>query len=70
MPKIVTRQTRIAETREATDKLNVAIRAALDSEHRSKVTDEERAKLWADVAREAGQVQRRTRQLAGLGRGG
>lgn len=70
MPKIVTRQTRVQETRESGRALASALRAALDSENRTKVTDTERAELWAAVATEAGAVQRRTRQLAGLGRGG
>lgn len=70
MPKIVTRETRIAETRQYGAALESALRAALGGEGDPSNTDTEREALWAQVANAAGQVQRRTRQLAGLGRGG
>ncbi len=70
MPKIVTRQTRIAETRIYGDALATALRVARAGETDPDNTPEEREALWAQVAESAGQIQRRTRQLAGLGRGG
>ena len=70
MPKIVTRQTRIIEASTAGVALQQALNAANASETDPNVDDAERAELWATVAHEAGQIQRRTRQLAGLGRGG
>lgn len=70
MPKIVTRQTRIIETNNAGDQLRAALQAANAGEGDPDNTTEERAELWSQVAWAAGQVQRRTRQLAGLGRGG
>lgn len=70
MPKIVTRQSRIIETTNAATYLEGHLSAAVAAESDPDNTDAERAELWAKVAHEAGQVQRRTRQLAGLGRGG
>ncbi len=70
MPKIVTRQSRIAETRQGAHELRTALAAAWASESDPDATDAARLDLWADVANAAGQVQRRSRQLAGLGRGG
>jgi hypothetical protein len=70
MPKIVTRQTRIIETRNAASDLRSALAAAHASETDPDNTDAERAELWAEVAEASGQIQRRSRQLAGLGRGG
>lgn len=70
MPKIVTRETRIAETRQYGTNLDAALAIALASETDPDNTDGERMALWSDVAEAAGQIQRRTRQLAGLGRGG
>ncbi len=70
MPKIVTRQTRIIEADTSVQKLRTANAAAKAAETDPNVTDAERLELWAEVATLAGAVQRRTRQLAGLGRGG
>ena len=68
MPKIVTRQTRVAESHDNGELLARALRTAKHVE--TNGTDAEREAAWADVANYAGQIQRRTRQLAGLGRGG
>lgn len=70
MPKIVTRQTRIIEADSAGQALRTALAAAKASESDPSNATEDRAELWAEVATLAGAVQRRTRQLAGLGRGG
>ena len=70
MPKIVTRQTRIVEADASGQQLRHALAAAKASEIDPNATDGDRALLWAEVATFAGAVQRRTRQLAGLGRGG
>lgn len=59
MPKIVTVETR---TREALDAAS-AIRTATTSAPQSEAE-------WAAVAEAAGKLQRKARQLAGLGRGG
>lgn len=68
MPKIVTRQTRISEVNASADRLAAARNYAANAERDGSEAD--RAQAWADVATEAGAVQRRARQLAGLGRGG
>jgi len=70
MPKIVTRQTRIIETTNAAQQFDGDLAAAIASETDPSLSDAERCELWAAVATNAGQVQRRARQLAGLGRGG
>lgn len=70
MPKIVTRQTRIIEASTAGVLLKQALEQANASETDPNVGDDERLELWGEVATLAGTVQRRTRQLAGLGRGG
>lgn len=66
MPKIVTRESRIAEVRNEAHGLATAIAAANAAENRG----EDAQSYWADVATRCGAIQRRTRQLAGLGRGG
>lgn len=70
MPKIVTRQTRIAESRAHAAELAAQIAGAVAADSDPNVTDAERAAAWGLVAESAGAIQRRTRQLAGLGRGG
>jgi len=70
MPKIVTRQTRIIETTNAARQFSADFYAAVVGESDPSLSDAERCELWAAVATNAGQIQRRTRQLAGLGRGG
>lgn len=70
MPKIVTPADRKREARVEAQKMADAIGYALASDTDPSVTDAERAELWAVVANHAGQVQRRSRILAGLGRGG
>lgn len=70
MPKIVTRTTRIIEADRAGQDLRTALAAAKAGEATPTLSDGARAELWAEVATLAGAVQRRTRQLAGLGRGG
>lgn len=70
MPKIVTRQTRIVEATTAATYLDGALAVAVAGESDPDNTPAERDALWAEVATLAGAVQRRTRQLAGLGRGG
>jgi hypothetical protein len=70
MPKIVTRQTRIIEADSAGQDLRSALARAKASETANGLTETDRAEAWAEVATLAGAVQRRTRQLAGLGRGG
>lgn len=65
MPKIVTNESRAAEVKAASRGLASAIDKAMAASDTS-----EAMALWADVATRAGQIQRRTRQLAGLGRGG
>lgn len=54
MPKIVTEASRIAETERFAQDLAIFIRQG----------------NWKAAAEAAGQIQRRTRLLAGLGRGG
>ncbi len=70
MPKIVTRQTRILETRDSLAQLRAAENYAMAVETDADATEADKAAKWAEVATLAGAVQRRTRQLAGLGRGG
>lgn len=70
MPKIVTRESRIAEVKEHARGLATAIQTATAAESDPSNTAEEVQELWADVATRCGAIQRRTRQLAGLGRGG
>jgi hypothetical protein len=64
MPKIVTNESRAAEVKAASRGLAAAIERAMSAEGTEAMA------LWADVAKRAGAIQRRTRQLAGLGRGG
>lgn len=70
MPKIVTRQTRIAEAQHSAARLRSAMAGAREMETVRDATDREKAAMWAEAAEAAGQIQRRARQLAGLGRGG
>lgn len=70
MPKIVTREGRIVEVRSAAHGLATAIATATAAESDPSNSEAEVQELWADVATRCGAIQRRTRQLAGLGRGG
>lgn len=60
-----TREQRIAEVKTQMKGLSAAITAAEKAEGTPKAEE-----LWADVSKRTGAVQRRTRQLAGLSRGG
>jgi hypothetical protein len=70
MPKIVTTQQRKDEAADHADKLNAAIRVACATDSDPNATEDDRREQWAVVANHAGQIQRRARIVAGLGRGG
>lgn len=70
MPKIVTAADRKREAAAHADELSIAILAAIAGDSEPDLNDDERRELWAVVANHAGQIQRRSRILAGLGRGG
>lgn len=70
MPKIVTDADRKRETAAHAMELSRALSAAQAADRNATATDAEKRELWAGVANHAGQIQRRTRLLAGLGRGG